>query len=100
MKKYLKRFKPKRFIDYFSYCFIMFTAIIFLMAFFDNGEKGEAYTGDFGSFSFDEGWTVELNGITSEVTLPASTGARDGETVIIRNTLPENLEGNNTRNNL
>ncbi len=96
MKKYLKRFKPKRFIDYFSYCFIMFTAIIFLMAFFDNGEKGEAYTGDFGSFSFDEGWTLELGGVTSEVTLPASTGAGDGDTVIIRNTLPDDLEGNNT----
>ena len=96
MNKYLKRFKPKRFIDYFSYCFIMFTAIIFLMAFFENGDDGEAYTGDFGSYSFDEGWTMESGGVTTEITLPVSTGARSGEWMIIRNTLPEDLEGNAT----
>ena len=96
MKKYLKRFKPKRFVDYFSYCFIMFTAIIFLMAFFDNGENGEAYTGNFGSVSFNEGWTMEYAGMVSEITLPASTGARSGEWVVIRNNLPADLEGNNT----
>ncbi len=96
MNKYLKRFKPKRFVDYFSYCFIMFTAIIFLMAFFENDEKGEAYTGNFGSASFNDGWTMELGGEVSEITLPASTGATNGDWIIIRNTLPEDLEGDNT----
>ena len=74
----------------------MFTAIMFLMAFFDNDEKGEAYTGDFGSESFNEGWTMEYDGTVSEITLPASTGARSGEWVVIRNNLPADLEGNNT----
>ena len=39
--------KVKSFIDYFSYCFIMFTLIIFFMAFVKTDHKGEAYIGTF-----------------------------------------------------
>ncbi len=86
----------KKFIDYFSYCFIMFTAIIFMISFIKNDEPGEAYTGNFSSRTFNEGWEMEVNGQVSEVTLPVSSGARSDDWIIIRNTLPEEIAGPST----
>ncbi len=92
-----RRSKIKKLIDYFSYCFIMFAAIIFIMAIYGNGQPGEAYTGDFSSESFNEGWTVinERSGdVYENVTLPTvASGARSGDAVMVKNTLPDDIKG-------
>lgn len=93
------RSKLKKFIDYFSYCFIMFTAIVFIMAIFGNGQPGEAYIGDFGAKSFNTGWKAvnEATGFSSDdFTLPGVVPAKEGDTVVISNVLPDDIEGPST----
>ena len=97
MKQQRSRFK--KFIDYFSYCFIMFTAIVFIMAIFGNGQPGEAYIGNFDAADFNTGWSVvnETSGYRDgDFTLPGVVSAKRGDTVVITNTLPEDLEGPST----
>ncbi|MCR4792679.1 MAG: HD domain-containing protein [Lachnospiraceae bacterium] len=96
MFKKINEKKLKSFIDYFSYCFIMFTVIIFFMAFVRTDHKGEAYIGSFDSDYMNTGWTLEAGGVTSDVTLPVTADAHADDWVIIRNTLPENIPGNQT----
>ncbi len=93
------RTKFKKFIDYFSYCFIMFTAIVFIMAFFGNGQPGEAYIGDFKAEDFNEGWEVvnENSGYASDsFTLPGVVPAKSGDTIVISNILPDDIDGKTT----
>ncbi len=97
MRKHRSKFK--KFIDYFSYCFIMFTAIVFIMAIFGNGQEGEAYIGDFSASDFNEGWSVsnERTGYSSDdFTLPGVVPAKKGDTIVISNTLPEDITGPST----
>ncbi len=94
MKRHRSKFK--KFIDYFSYCFIMFTAIVFIMAFFGNGQPGEAYIGDFKASDFNTGWKVvnETSGyVEDDFTLPGVVPAESGDSVVINNVLPDDIKG-------
>ena len=88
--------KLKSCIDYFSYCFIMFAMIIFIMAFFKSDQSGEAYIGSFESGYFNDGWTLEAGGSVRNVTLPVTADAGKEEWVVIRNTLPDKIDGHQT----
>ena len=93
------RNKYKKIIDYFSYCFIMFTAIVFIMGFFGNGQPGEAYTGDFAAYDFNGGWKAvnENTGFCEDgFLLPGVVPAKSGDTVVISNTLPDDIDGKTT----
>lgn len=97
MKQHRSKFK--KFIDYFSYCFIMFTAIVFIMAIFGNGQPGEAFIGDFSARDFNTGWKVvnETSGYAADdFVLPGVVTAKRGDTVVISNILPEDIEGPST----
>lgn len=66
------------------------TVIIMLIAVFDRNAEGEAYTGSFESNVFNDGWKMEEEGRLKPVNIPAE-GQMLGESVVLLNTLPENL---------
>ena len=88
--------KLKSFIDYFSYCIVMFAIIVFVFAFIKSDEPGEAYTGSFETASLNEGWKMETGGKIYDITLPYTANVLPGDEVIIRRNLPKHIEGPET----
>jgi len=89
--------KKKRFIyEHIFYgaivAVLMVSAIIMCVAFFDPDSKGEAYTGNFGTTGFNEGWT--LNGMV--ITLPTTVDSHVGDEIVISNTLPADISDGST----
>ena len=71
---------------------LLLTAVgFFVVALFGKAGDGEANIGDFGTQSFNEDWTVYLDGQSELITLP-QLRKFDGETVVVmEKRLPENV---------
>ncbi|MCR5672104.1 MAG: HD-GYP domain-containing protein [Lachnospiraceae bacterium] len=67
------------------------TLITIVIALFDPNNEGEAAIGSFGTKDFNEGWTLNYNGTSSQVSLPMYVPAASGDEIIISNRLPKNL---------
>ncbi len=80
-----------RILETFTLCLLLVTVILVVIAFIPSKAPGEAGVGSFDSVPFNEGWIVEEDGGDFPVTLPAKLDLAPGETVILRNTLPETV---------
>lgn len=78
-------------LRWFSYTVLTMTVFIMLVAYFAYDTTGEARVGSFASISFNENWTIEKDGNISSITLPAVFDAKDGDVIILKNTLPMHL---------
>ncbi|MGN0241957.1 MAG: HD-GYP domain-containing protein [Candidatus Weimeria sp.] len=78
-------------IRWFVFGMLAITFALVIVALFSNDTRGEANTGSFKSEGFNDGWTLEMNGKTKTVSLPTYVDAKEGQMVVIRNTLPEDL---------
>lgn len=87
---------PENVIKYFCYVMCFITVLLFVMAFFKTDDTGEASRGKFTSYSFDEGWTCEVNGETNSVTLPVTLDCPKNTKVTLKNILPEYIAGEMT----
>lgn len=80
-----------RYIWILANLLLLATVGFFAVALFGKPGKGEANIGDFGTESFNEGWTIYLDGQSEVITLP-QLRRFDGETVLImENRLPEDV---------
>ena len=75
-------------VRWFSYTVLTMTVFILLVALFTKDTAGEAKIGSFSSTSFNEGWTLEKDGQTIQIKLPYVVDAKDGDILILKNTLP------------
>ena len=75
-------------VQIFSYIFCMATIVLIVVAVFFSPASGEATVGDFSSASYNNGWTATVNGTETEVTLPTKIECKEGDTIIIKNTMP------------
>lgn len=55
---------------------------------------GEANIGSFQTEPLSDGWILELNGTTSDISLPYVCDASEGDVIIIKNALPADLTDN------
>ncbi|MBQ8970663.1 MAG: hypothetical protein IJ073_05045, partial [Lachnospiraceae bacterium] len=78
-------------INWFSCAILALTILVALIALFTNDNSAEAAIGSFQSTSFDEGWVLEKDGQTEEITLPYAPEAEIGELVTMKNTLPDDI---------
>lgn len=78
-------------IKWFIYGMLLITVLIVAVALFSSDTEGEAPTGSFDAFGFNEGWTLEMNGKTEAITLPITVDAKSGDYLIIKNTLPADI---------
>ena len=78
-------------IKWFIYGMLLITVLIVAVALFSSDTEGEAPTGSFDAVGFNEGWTLEMNGKTEAITLPVTVDAKNGDYLIIKNTLPAKI---------
>lgn len=78
-------------IKWFVYGMLIIIILTVSIAFFDFDNDWEANIGSFDCQSFNDNWTLSLNDSVQTISLPYVTDAKDGDTVIISNTLPQNL---------
>lgn len=78
-------------IKWFVFGIMLATILIVSVALFSNDTEGEAETGSFDAVGFNEGWTLEMNGNTEAITLPVTVNAKNGDYLIIKNTLPADI---------
>jgi len=82
-------------IDFFilvvSRIMLLITIALVFVAVFDKNNSGEAPIGSFDYYDYDDGWILEQNGSTREITLPDQIDVDEGEKVSLTNTLPDNL---------
>jgi len=78
---------------FFAYFILVVIAVLLITALFTNPTDGEANVGSFDVTMFNEDWTMEINGETSQIDLPFGTDAEEGTIIILRNFLPDNIEG-------
>ena len=82
----------ERIIRYFAYCVALGSAVLLAIALFGPGLAGDANIGDFGTDAYNQGWNVSLNGADLGVLdLPSEVPCKVGETVVLTNTLPNNV---------
>ncbi|MBO7335293.1 MAG: response regulator [Lachnospiraceae bacterium] len=86
-----KKINCEAIVESIAFLIAFATLVIALCAFIPTDTKGEANTGDFNSTPFNEGWTVEVNGDKSVLTLPKDMGLRTGDEIIMTNKLPDDL---------
>ncbi len=78
-------------LEAFALCFLTLIISMNISALIPSDAPGEANIGDFGSVPFNSGWIIEEDGNTGPVTLPGRVDCKSGETVIIRNILPDDI---------
>ena len=80
-----------RLIRFTAICLAILILIVFAVALFTSENSDEAKIGSFDSNMLNDGWTIELNGAKSHITLPAEVNAKDGDTMLLSNVLPEDV---------
>ena len=78
-------------IKWFIYGMLLITVLIVAVALFSSDTEGESPTGSFDAVGFNEGWTLEMNVKTEAITLPVTVDAKNGDYLIIKNTLPAEI---------
>lgn len=71
---------------------LFFAMIFFMVALLGPKADGEAYIGDFGTESFNEGWILQVKEEEQEIDLPYIVLSEGAEEITLRNTLPEYVE--------
>lgn len=83
-------------IKCFVYGALLCTFVIVGIALFGDFGKGEANIGSFQTETFNEGWLLEYNDTSSDISLPFVCDASVGDVITIKNTLPEDLTDNSS----
>lgn len=87
--------KRARYLDLgvkgFSIIFFIVTLAFMFVAFSKQGTVGEADYGDFTYIDFNSGWSAQVNGETFDVTLPTKIDCKSGDTIVLTNTLPDDV---------
>ena len=78
-------------IKWFVFGMLSIIILMVSVALFSFDNEGEAEIGSFEAQDFNEGWTLEMNGKTETIPLPASVDAQEGDLLTIRNILPSDL---------
>ncbi|MCR4651847.1 MAG: HD-GYP domain-containing protein [Lachnospiraceae bacterium] len=88
---------------FYEYLIILFALGMFFLTVFIivdaavTGENtGEASMGSFDLYSFGERWELEHNGSIKSVDLPLTVDAKAGDTVTLRNTIPDDISDNSS----
>lgn len=78
-------------VKWYVYIMLIVTCFIVCTALFSNDNKGEASIGSFESFDLNEGWTITIGDTTEQITLPSAVNEARGQSVILLNTLPDDI---------
>lgn len=70
-------------IKWFVFGMLSIIILMVSVALFSFDNEGEAEIGSFEAQDFNEGWTLEMNGKTETITLPASVDAQEGDLLTI-----------------
>lgn len=84
--------KSQKFLQVLANSLLVLGIGVFLVGMFRPGGDGEAYIGEFGTYSYNENWTVSMGGDVQSVSLPTVIPSAKGETILLRNELPEYVQ--------
>lgn len=94
MRNNLKIFERLTHIS--SYCILIITIFLVLIAFFAENKTNVPSLGSFETYEFNDNWTLKYGDEISTVSLPCKVDVDDGEIVTLSNTLPDDISNGMT----